>query len=114
MVPELETAVYRIVQESLTHAIRHGGARRAVIEVTDDEDELRLEVRDDGAGFDPGVAAGGFGLLGMRERAALFGGELTLTSAPGQGATVTAAFPVSRRHEEPSRPVVAAPLRDPT
>ncbi len=96
-IPELETAVYRIVQEALTNAAKHGQARRAIIEVTEDERMVHATVRDDGAGFDPTSETEGFGLLGMNERAELLGGTLAVDSAPGRGATVTVSFPVHRR-----------------
>jgi signal transduction histidine kinase len=102
-IPELETAVYRIVQEALTNATKHGQARRAIIEVAEDDRTIYATVRDDGAGFDPTVETEGFGLLGMHERADLLGGTLAVDSAPGRGATVTVSFPAHRRliGEEP-------------
>jgi signal transduction histidine kinase len=102
-IPELETAVYRIVQEALTNATKHGQARRAIIEVSEDDRMVCATVRDDGAGFDPTVETEGFGLLGMHERADLLGGTLAVDSAPGRGATVTVSFPAHRRPigEEP-------------
>lgn len=100
LIPELETAVYRLVQEALTNAIRHGHARRAVVEITEAHDDVNLTVRDDGAGFDPATKTDGFGLLGMRERVELLNGTLTITSAPGHGTTVAAAFPARRRHSD--------------
>jgi signal transduction histidine kinase len=94
---ELETAIYRIVQEALTNAIKHGGARRAVVEIHEEGESIRVEVRDDGAGFDPTAETDGFGLLGMRERAELLDGMLHVDSAPGAGTVVHASFPVPRR-----------------
>jgi signal transduction histidine kinase len=94
--PELETAVYRIVQEALTNAVKHGKAERAVVEIHEDGDSVYLKVRDDGDGFDPHVQADGFGLLGMRERVQLLDGTLEIQSAPSEGATVTASFPAQR------------------
>jgi len=98
---ELETAVYRIVQEALTNAVKHGGAARAVVEVRDDRAFVDVSVRDDGSGFDPTGSTDGFGVLGMRERAELLSGSLQIDSAPGAGTTVTARFPVTRRQAEP-------------
>jgi len=95
--PELETAMYRIVQEALTNAVRHGGAKRALIEIRELPDGVRLLVRDDGCGFDAAAELAGFGLLGMRERADLLGGELLIESAPGGGTTVSAHLPVAQR-----------------
>ena len=98
---ELETAVYRIAQEALTNAVKHGGAARAVVEVRDDRAFVDVSVRDDGSGFDPTGSTDGFGVLGMRERAELLSGSLQIDSAPGAGTTVTARFPVTRRQAEP-------------
>ncbi len=95
--PELETAIYRIVQEALSNATKHGGARRAVVEIHEDDETVHLEIRDDGAGFDPAAETDGFGLLGMRERVELLDGTLQLDSTPGRGTTVRASFPVQRR-----------------
>jgi signal transduction histidine kinase len=101
--PELETATYRIIQEALGNAIKHGHARRAVVEVTEDDRIVRLTVRDDGEGFDAAQQTDGFGLLGMRERAELLGGTVNVDSAPGHGATITAKLPAARRgHDRPS------------
>jgi signal transduction histidine kinase len=94
LLPELETALYRIVQESLTNATKHGHANRAVVEVQGDQSTVHLMVRDDGRGFDPAHQTDGFGLMGMRERVALLGGELSIASSPGVGTTITASLPV--------------------
>ncbi|HYM54460.1 MAG TPA: GAF domain-containing protein [Solirubrobacteraceae bacterium] len=94
---ELETAVYRIVQEALTNASKHGQAKRAVIEVHEEATTVHVSIRDDGDGFDPGGETGGFGLLGMRERVELLGGELLVDSAPGDGTVVKASIPAQRR-----------------
>jgi signal transduction histidine kinase len=95
-IPEIETAMYRIVQEALTNAAKHGGAKRAVVEIHEDETDVRVSVRDDGAGFDPSEHMDGFGLLGMHERVELLDGTLLVDSAPGQGTTVEASFPIKR------------------
>jgi signal transduction histidine kinase len=94
---DLETALYRIVQEALTNAVRHGGARRASVEIEEDETAVRITIRDDGQGFDPTVKAAGFGLVGMRERAELLDGTLQVESEPGRGTTIRAVLPVQRR-----------------
>jgi len=96
---ELEAAVYRIVQEALTNATKHGGATRASVEILEDDRCVRIVVRDDGAGFEPGARTDGFGLLGMRERVELLDGTLDVESAPGEGTTVAAVLPVHRRGE---------------
>jgi signal transduction histidine kinase len=92
--PELETALYRIVQEALTNAVRHAGAQRVRIAVRHVSGVLRAEVDDDGHGFDPEAPADGFGLTGIRERVALLHGELEIASSAG-GTRVTAALPVA-------------------
>jgi len=91
---ELEAAVYRIVQEALTNAVKHGHARHARLEIDEDEAAIRVSLQDDGIGFDPAMRSDGFGLLGMRERVELFGGTLEIDSAPGRGTTVRAVVPV--------------------
>jgi two-component system, NarL family, sensor histidine kinase DevS len=107
--PELETAMYRIVQEALTNAAKHGGARRAVVEIGEDGQEIALSVRDDGSGFDPGEHTDGFGLLGMNERVQLLEGALEVISEPGAGTTVRARFPIQRRGEAESLSAAVAP-----
>jgi signal transduction histidine kinase len=112
--PELETALYRISQEALTNATKHGDATRAVVEIQEDDRTVRLSVRDDGRGFDVAAQTHGFGLLGMRERVGLLSGTLDITSVPGNGTTVVAHFPVKRGQapgvREPSRAHVTVEL----
>jgi signal transduction histidine kinase len=93
---ELETALYRITQEAITNARKHGSARRAVIEIQASDHRLYVTVRDDGNGFDPHAITNGFGLHSMRERAELLGGTLQINSAPGQGTQITANLPTHR------------------
>jgi signal transduction histidine kinase len=80
---ELETTVYRLVQEALTNIAKHAGAESVRVSVTLDYDVVRIEVTDDGHGFDPEARVEGFGLIGMRERVALAHGRLDIESAPG-------------------------------
>lgn len=94
--PAVETAMYRIVQEALSNAAKHGQATRAVVEVHEDESDIHVSVRDDGAGFDPASHTDGFGLLGMHERVHLLEGTLQIDSAPGRGTTIEACFPIQR------------------
>jgi signal transduction histidine kinase len=105
-VPELETALYRIVQEALTNAAKHGHAEHATVAVREDGETVHLRISDDGAGFDLANDTDGFGLLGMRERVELLAGELQIDSAPGGGAVVSASFPVRRRAGDPASPTV--------
>ena len=94
---ELETALYRITQEALTNASKHGQAARAVVEIQEDAGEVRLLVRDNGKGFDTAQDSDGFGLLGMRERVALLDGELEIESAPERGTIIRVRLPVQRQ-----------------
>jgi signal transduction histidine kinase len=102
--PDLETGVYRIVQEALTNAAKHGEATHASVSLAEDDGRVHVTVRDDGRGFDPGAGTAGFGLAGMRERVELLGGELSLSSAQGQGTTLTAVLPVVRRDADAHAP----------
>jgi signal transduction histidine kinase len=90
--PEVETAIYRIVQEAVTNAVRHSAAGRVVIDVESLDGLVRVRVSDDGRGFDPERSSAGFGLVGMRERVGLLRGELHVSSSAA-GTTVTAAVP---------------------
>jgi signal transduction histidine kinase len=105
--PELEITMYRIVQEALTNAVKNGHATRSVVEVIEGASTIEVRIRDDGAGFDPATRTDGFGVLGMRERAALLHGTLDIESAPGQGTTVRCTLPVKRR-VEPGPPAAPA------
>jgi signal transduction histidine kinase len=90
---ELETVVYRIVQEALANAARHASPTILRVKVAIEAEQLIAEIADDGAGFDPLTRTRGFGMLGMRERAELLGGELEIDTAPGKGTTVRATLP---------------------
>ena len=92
--PELETTVYRLVQEALTNVAKHARAEHARVAVGTAGGRLAVEIADDGTGFDPDTATSGFGLAGMRERVALSGGELDVTPGPS-GTTVRALLPLS-------------------
>jgi signal transduction histidine kinase len=92
---EVETALYRIVQESLTNVVKHARARRVSILLARREGAVKAVVEDDGRGFDPAELAGdGFGLVGMRERLALLGGRLEVESGPEAGTTIAAEVPI--------------------
>jgi signal transduction histidine kinase len=99
LVPEIETALYRIVQEALTNATKHGGARRAVVDIIEDGGNIHVLVRDDGSGFDLARRTDGFGLLGMRERVELLDGALNVESAPEKGTTISAQLPALHRND---------------
>lgn len=86
---DAQHTVYRIVQEAIENVIKHAHAKSLKILLTGDTSGLRLEISDDGKGFSIGQdTENGFGLMGMRERAKLIGGELSLESQPGVGTTV--------------------------
>jgi two-component system, NarL family, sensor histidine kinase DevS len=96
LAPDLETAIYRITQEALTNAQKHGGATVVEVAIDEGEAEVSVLVRDNGSGFDVRSRSGGFGLVGMRERAELLGGRLDVRSTPGAGTEVRAGLPVVR------------------
>ena len=93
---EVEIALYRIVQESLTNVVKHARARHVSILLTRKDDGVKVVIEDDGLGFEVGESAnGGFGLMGMRERLALLGGRLLVESNGETGTTVAAEVPVA-------------------
>jgi signal transduction histidine kinase len=104
---ELESTLYRIVQEALTNVSRHAKATQATISIAEHNGSLTAAVTDNGEGLPEGGASrqrtpeeeltGGFGVSGMRERAELVGGELELVSAPGGGATMRLTVPLAGR-----------------
>jgi PAS domain S-box-containing protein len=93
--PLLETAVYRLAQEALNNVSKHSLAQRAALRVHESDSHIEIEVSDEGVGFDPNLVREGFGLVGMRERAALLGGTLKIKSERGSGTTVRAEIPLS-------------------
>jgi signal transduction histidine kinase len=98
--PEVETTCFRVAQEALTNVVRHARARRVRVELRSDGLTAHLLVRDDGVGFD--AAAGPadmpayrhLGLLSMRERVALAGGDIVIASRTGTGTEIAASFPL--------------------
>jgi signal transduction histidine kinase len=111
---EVETALYRIAQETLTNVLKHAAAKAVSLVVRRESSGVHLTVEDDGRGFDsdallqaPGWASAGksLGLLDIRERAALLNGAVTLESRPGSGTTVHVYIPLKEEnHGEDSRP----------
>ena len=96
LAPEVETALYRIVQEALTNVAKHAEATRVSIVVTRKESSVTAVIEDDGQGFGAGGGTGeGLGLVGMKERVGLLGGRLALESTEGAGTTVVAEVPVA-------------------
>ncbi len=95
LAPQVELAAFRIAQEALNNVIRHANATKVLLTLCFTDSELSVQVSDDGCGFDAAatgvqMASDHLGLLGMRERAEIGGGTLTVQSAPGEGTTVTA------------------------
>jgi PAS domain S-box-containing protein len=91
------TEVLRVMQEALTNARRHSGARNVRVVLRMEGENLVAEVSDDGQGFEPRTAPGGVGLKSMRERAAALGGKLEIESKPGEGTTVYLRMPVPQK-----------------
>jgi signal transduction histidine kinase len=92
---EVETTLYRVVQEALSNIVKHAGATHVSVIVARRERSVVAIIEDDGVGFAPdGVREDALGLLGMRERLALVGGTLEIESADGTGTTVAAQVPV--------------------
>jgi PAS domain S-box-containing protein len=100
--PALETVCFRVVQEAATNVLRHARATRLEVDLSRTGEEVRVTIRDDGAGFDVAAArervlrGEGFGLVGMRERVQLFGGRIEVESAIGGGTTIEVHVPRSR------------------
>ena len=91
---DAETAIYRIVQEALTNAVKHAGAEKVSLSIRQLSDRVEVAVQDDGRGFEPDGVRAGFGLTGMRERALLAGGRLSVTSGVGRPTCVAAVLPL--------------------
>ncbi len=93
---ETETALYRIVQESLTNVVKHAQAHTISILLTPRDNGVAMVIEDDGKGFDPArISEERYGLVGMRERVALIGGKMTIESAAGTGTTVLVEVPLA-------------------
>ncbi|MCL5952365.1 MAG: sensor histidine kinase [Chloroflexi bacterium] len=94
--PERSTAVFRILQEALTNVARHAHATHVEVTLQEQDRQLMLQVHDNGRGISQEQVSGTrqFGLLGMRERAHIFGGDVLVQGAPGQGTTVAVRIPV--------------------
>jgi two-component system sensor histidine kinase UhpB len=96
--PDVELVVYRIAQESLTNALRHSGARSALVSLKADAEILTLRVADDGRGMPARLPGDTAGIAGMRERALLVGGRLSIDSSPERGTEVRLTVPVDEEH----------------
>jgi signal transduction histidine kinase len=91
----IELSAYRIVQEALTNALKHAGNAHATVNVRYDADALQLEIIDDGTGRAALATGGGHGLVGMRERVALYGGRFDASRTPGGGFVVRVKLPIA-------------------
>jgi signal transduction histidine kinase len=99
---DAETALFRVVQESLTNVAKHAAAGQVAVRIEAADDELRLSVRDDGRGFDPDAlpdrpsgGPSGLGLAGIKERIQLLGGTVEISSTPGLGTCLNATVPIA-------------------
>jgi signal transduction histidine kinase len=104
--PPIALLMYHIAREGVMNALKHADAQNMWITVKQDEEDIvRLVLRDDGAGFDPEAPApeGHYGLTMMRERALVGGGSYELKSSPGEGTTIRVRFPTSLLQQEPAR-----------
>jgi signal transduction histidine kinase len=110
--PELESTIYRVVQEALTNVSRHAEATSAVVSISERDGVMRVSVTDDGKGppeesrLGPrgDGLEGGFGMSGMRERAELVGGELEMVAAPERGTTIRLTVPLAGRPTASAQP----------
>ncbi|MGI5287390.1 sensor histidine kinase [Nonomuraea polychroma] len=91
--PDVETTLFRVAQEALANVAKHARASRTALTLSYTDELLLLDIRDDGAGFDPQKPADGFGLDGMRQRVRGIGGTLEIESEPGHGTAIAAAVP---------------------
>jgi signal transduction histidine kinase len=91
--PEAEFALLRAAQEALANVARHAHATRVGLTISYMENEVALDVRDDGVGFDPSQPEQGFGLVAMRQRIAALSGTLQVESEPGSGTAISACVP---------------------
>lgn len=102
---QLSLAIFRIVQESLTNVMRHAEAQNVHISLTTSDEGLRLEIQDDGKGFDTeSVSHRSFGLLGIRERALAIGGNARIISSPGNGTLIEVQIPFDVPESQGARP----------
>jgi signal transduction histidine kinase len=89
----VEIAFYRIAQEALTNAVKHAAATGVCIRFRTCGDNIEFVISDDGKGFDPNQTGSGLGLLGMRERATILGGQLFVNSRPDEGTEIKVVVP---------------------
>ena len=99
---DIALAVFRVLEEAVTNALRYSGARHVSVSLEGSDSEIRLEVSDDGVGFDPEAVMKdrGLGLIAMRERLLAVGGEFAISSRSGAGTRVLARAPIRRRGDQ--------------
>jgi len=101
LLPVLENALYRIAQEALTNACRHSQSKRIQVTLTQVDEEVQLEIRDWGIGFDrQQVAEGHFGLISIEQRVRLLGGRLSIDSVPDSGTSIRVVVPIVKAQDE--------------
>jgi len=94
--PESQLALFRVLQECLSNAVKHAGAKKVEVKLHFAPARVHLSVRDDGKGFDTRMPkVGHYGLINMRERAMKVGGEVIIDSTPGAGAHISFSVPVT-------------------
>lgn len=106
--PLYEVALFRIAQESLTNIARHAQAKHVHILLKQEQHQLRLQIQDDGRGYQHLPSCPGLGTVGMRERAAQLGGQFSITSAPDKGTTVLVLLPVPVEYVETTMPSLSS------
>jgi signal transduction histidine kinase len=94
--PEIESVIYRVVQEGLTNVVKHARAETCRVAVVEETGDVTVTISDDGGGFSEAEQTTGFGLLGMRERLALVAGRLEIESEAAAGTTLSAVIPAAR------------------
>ena len=101
LLPILENALYRITQEALNNACKHSKSKKVSVTMTQEDQDVRLEVRDVGIGFNPdSVKEGHFGVEGIRQRVRLLGGQLTIESKPDSGTLIRVVVPILEKPSE--------------
>jgi signal transduction histidine kinase len=100
LLPKIEEQVLKIGKEAVLNAVHHANATRISVDLNYESDVLTLRVSDDGCGFDPAYLGDDrhYGLVSMKERAAVVGGRLTVATTVAQGTSVTAVIPLTSRH----------------
>lgn len=106
--------VFLFIKEALTNIVRHAQATAVDLTLVADDRQVRLEIHDDGKGFDPAANSGGMGLTSMRERARMLGGHLTITSEKGKGTHITLIVPIARMQASAPGSVRIAVVQNPT